>query len=83
MGKGKGKGKREGKAWGGVAAGKEKSNLGFWEWKGEGEREGKAWGGVEAGKGKRNLGFWEGKVKKGKIEGGGGVGGWKLRGKVV
>jgi hypothetical protein len=39
---------------------------------------------VEAGKGKSNLGFWEGKGKKGKVEGGGGgVGGWKLRGKVV
>jgi hypothetical protein len=38
---------------------------------------------VEAGKGKGNLRFWEGKGKKGKVEGVGGVGGWKLRGKVV
>ena len=38
---------------------------------------------MKAGKGKSNLGLWEGKGKKGKVEGGGGVGGWKLRGKVV
>jgi hypothetical protein len=38
---------------------------------------------VKAGKGKSNLWFWEGKGKKGKVEGEGGVGGWKLRGKVV
>jgi len=45
-----GKGEMEGKAWGGVAAGKGKSDLGLWE--GEGEK-GKAGGGGKVGGWKR------------------------------
>jgi hypothetical protein len=43
-----------------VAAGKEESDLGFWEREGKkGKARGGGGGGMTAGKGKSDLGFWK------------------------